>query len=133
MGQKLMEGGDIIKNSKRELLLAALLTSPTIRQAAASVNVPERTVYAWLSEPDFKADYEKQKRQAVTEAADYLKSRMNAAAQVVDSIMTDVTTPPNVRLNAASMIIKTGLRLVETGELIERLELLEAAIADNRR
>lgn len=122
-----------MKNSKRELLLSALLTNPTIKEAAASVGVPEATCYRWLREPDFSEEYKQRKRQAVAEASDYLQSRINAAAQIIDEIMNDTETPSQVRLNAAKTIVDTGFKVIEQKEILERIAALEALANDNGR
>ena len=115
-----------MKNSKRELLLSALLANPTVKQAAEACGLPETTVYNWLRKPDFEKEYETRKRQAVAEASDYLRSRINAATQIIDEIMSDTDIAPQVRLNAARTIIEMGYKIVEQGEIIARIEALEA-------
>ena len=122
-----------MKNSKRELLLSALLANPTVKEAAASVGVPETTAYNWLRKPDFAAEYRKRKRQAITEASDYLQSRINAATQIIDEIMNDHETPPQVRLNAAKTILETGYKIVEQSEIIDRIEALETLKDDKQQ
>jgi hypothetical protein len=90
-----------LKNSKRELLMAALLVNPTVREAAAAAGVPEATAYNMLREPVFADEYKQRKRQTVTEASDYIISKISAATRVIDEIMVDTGAPPQVRLNAA--------------------------------
>ena len=122
-----------MKNSKRELLLSALLTNPTIKEAALSVGIPETTAYSWLRKPDFAEEYKKRKRQAVSEASDYLQSRISAATKIIDDIMSDTETPPQVRLNAAKAIIDTSYKIIEQAEIIARIEALEAVNEDSGR
>ncbi|MCL2035437.1 MAG: hypothetical protein FWG94_12020 [Oscillospiraceae bacterium] len=119
-----------MKNSKRELLLSALLTSPTIKAAAESVGIPETTAYNWLRKPEFADEYKQRKRQAVAEASDYLQSRISAATQIVDGIMSDTAIAPQVRLNAAKTIIETAYKVIEQAEIIARIEALEALSDD---
>ena len=120
-----------MKNSKQELLLSALITTPTVREAAASVGIPETTAYNWLRKPDFAAEYKQRKRQAVSEASDYLQSRINEATSVILEIMNNTETSPQTRLNAAKMIIETGYKIIEQGEIIARIEALEAITGDS--
>jgi len=122
-----------MKNSKRELMLSALLTNPTVREAALVSGVPEQTLYGWLRKPDFMDEYKQRKRQVVAEASDYLQSQINAATQIITSIMNDTDTPPQVRLNAAKAIVETGYKIVEQAEIITRIEALEAVSSDNWR
>ena len=127
------KGGDYMKNSKHELLLSALLTNPTVKEAAASVGIPETTAYNWLRRDDFADAYKQRKRQAVAEASDYLQSRISAATRIIDEIMKDAETSPQVRLNAAKAIIDTGYKVIEQAEIIARIEALEAAADDSGR
>ena len=122
-----------MKSSKHELLLSALLTNPTVKEAAASVGVPEATCYRWLHDPAFSGEYKQRKRQTVTEASDYLRSRISAATQIIDGIMADAAIAPQVRLNAAKAIIDVGYKVIEQGEILERITALEALANDNER
>jgi hypothetical protein len=66
--------------------------------------------YDWIeSKPDFAAEYKRRKRQAVSEASDYLQSRISAATRIIDEIMNDADTPSQVRLNAAKVSYFTEL------------------------
>ena len=120
-----------MKSSKRELLLAALLVNPTVREAAASVGIPETTSYNHLRDPDFAQEYKQRKRQVVSEASSYLQLKISAATQIIDDLMTDNEVPPQVRLNAAKTIIDTAYKVIEQAEIIERIEALEAVSGDS--
>ena len=122
-----------MKNNKREMLLSALLTNPTVREAAEAAGIPETTAYNWLRREDFAEEYKQRKRQAVAEASDYLQSRMNAATQIITEIMNDADAPSQVRLNAAKAIVELGYKLVEQAEIIARIEALEAQTGDSGR
>ena len=122
-----------MKNSKHELLLSALLSCPTIKEAAISTGIPEATCYRWLRDPQFDAEYKSRKRQAIAEASAFLQSKISAATRIIDEIMNDILTPPQVRLNAAKAIIETGYRIIEQGEILERIAALEALANDNER
>ena len=115
-----------MKNAKREMIMAALLINPTVREAAIASGVPQSTIFNWLRDEGFNKEYNERKRQAVNEAGDFLQSKMTAAAMIIDELMHDVSTPPLVRLNAARAIIEMGLRVVEQREIIGRIEALEA-------
>jgi hypothetical protein len=122
-----------MKNAKRELLLTALLTSPTVREAAQSVGVPETTAYNWLRKPDFSAEYEQRKRQAVKEAGDFMQSKLGAAVMVLDEIMTDKEAPPPSRVSASKAIIDSAYKHIEQAQILERLEVLEANLGENKQ
>ena len=114
-----------MKNSKRELLLSALLTHATVREAAASVNIPETTAYNHLRDPEFNAEYRQRKRQAVAEASDFLQSRLNEAAQVTRALMNDKKMSGRTRLDAARTLLEYGFRAFNDSEILARIEALE--------
>ena len=118
-----------MKNNKRELLLSALLTHPTIKAAAIFASVPEATAYRWLRDPEFCEEYERRKKQAVEEAAVFLQIRISAATQIIDDIMSDTDIAPQTRLAAAKIILEKGFEIAVEQSIINRIELLEAAIA----
>ena len=123
-----------MKNSKRELILTALLSNPTVREASAAVGVPEQTIYSWLRKPEFKAEYEKRKRELMDDTRSYLQVRLQEANAVVFSIMHDSEAPSQTRLNAARTVFEYCAKLTEQADIISRLDALEAiANDDNRR
>jgi len=123
-----------MKNSKKELILSALLSNATIREASAAVGVPEATIYDWLRKPDFKIEYEKCKGELVDEARSRLQKRLQEATETVFEIMRDEIAPPQTRLNAARTTFEYALKLTEQAAILDRLDALEAAInEDNRR
>ena len=120
-----------MNSSKRELLLSALIANPTIKAAAASVGIPETTAYNWLRKPDFAEVYRQRKRQAVSEASDYLQSRISAAVRVIDGLMNDQRVSPRTRLDAARSIIEFGYKIVEQTEILDRIAALEVNMDDS--
>lgn len=116
-----------MKSPRREIIMTALLNSPTIREASKVCGVPERTIYTWLNKPDFKAEYEHRRGQLVQSAWDLLRGKLTEAIGVVSELMEDEGTPPQVRLNAARSVLEYSLRATEQLDLLPRLEALEAA------
>jgi len=133
--EKYINGVDVytVKNSKKEIVLAALLVNPTVREAAASVGIPETTAYNHLRDPEFATEYKQRKRQVVGEASDYLQSQLNAAAQVITGIMNDSKVSARTRLEAARAVMEFGYARFEQAEIIARIEALEASVDDTGR
>jgi predicted DNA-binding transcriptional regulator AlpA len=123
-----------MKNSKRELLLAALLSCATTREAAVKVGMSETAVYTWLKKEDFNAELERRRSELVTDTKNYLQSRLRETTDVVFTIMNDATAPQQTRLNAASEAFRNTLKLIETSDILARLDALEAITnIENRR
>jgi len=122
-----------LKNSKKEQLLSALLTHQTIKAAAKSVNLPESTAFRWLRDEEFSEEYRQRKRQMVAEASNFLQLKIGEAVRIIDGLMNSEKVSPRTRLDAARTILEFGYKAIEQGEIIERLELLEAEMTDTER
>lgn len=122
-----------MKNSKREIMLNALLTCPTVREASATTSISESTIYAWLKKDDFKAELDRRRGELVTDTKNYLQSRLRETTEVIFSIMNDTTAPPQTRLNAASEAFRNTIKLIEQADILNRLDALEAAINEDSR
>ena len=101
-----------MKNSKREILLNALISCLTIREAAAASGIPESTVYAWLKKEDFKAELNRRRTEVMKDTKNYLQSRLRETTDVIFTIMNDTAVPPQTRLNAASEAFRNTLKLI---------------------
>lgn len=110
-----------------DVILEALLTAGSARQAARRLGCSLSCVRDRLSKPTFKAKYEKAKADALGDAIDNLSIRLTTAVDVLAKVMTDSETAATVRVSAADAILRHGLRYVEQYEIVKRIEALEAA------
>jgi hypothetical protein len=110
---------------KQEQAVAALLTQPTLTQAAQAVNLSERTLRSWLSQPEFKEAYRTARRQVVEGAISILQQ---ATSEPVATLKSNLTAArPSDQIKAATAILEHSLRGLDVFDLIERVESLEAA------
>ena len=107
-----------------ELILASLLSTPTIRAAAAACGVSESVIYSRLKEPDFKDRYDRERREMLTQSAAALQTHLGAAIEAMGEIVSDKETNPQTRLNAAEAVIRNTLKLTERTDVLDRLERL---------
>jgi hypothetical protein len=137
-----MAGGHGEKLSrKKEQAIAALLVSPTLSIAAEKVGVHERTLFRWLKNEDFKAEYQRLRRECVTAATAKLQSAMGKAVDAMLEILEaeetrffqkdgEVTDSRDVvawgpRLGAAKTILEMGLKGLELEDIERRVSELE--------
>jgi len=120
-------------NSRRELLLNVLLVCPTVREAARVANCAESAIYAWLKKPDFKSELDMRRAEMVTDTKNYLQSRLRETTDVIFNIMNDSEASPQTRLNAASEAFRNTLKLIETSDILNRLDALEVAQNEDKR
>lgn len=116
-----------MQNSKKQQAMHALLSYPTIRDASKACGIAERTIYGYLSEPDFKAEYDAQRRKLVEAACGALQGRIGTAVDTIAELMDCPSVPPQVKLGAARAILEFGIKTVEILDIMPRLEALEEA------
>jgi len=110
---------------KSQEAIAALLTEPTIRDAAKTAGVGEKTLWRWLQDEDFCQSYREAKRQVVQQAVSRLQRITGEAVDVLRDVMADDTKPPSSRVAAARIVLDTALKFVELEDLEARVEALE--------
>lgn len=113
------------KQRQQDLFLSALLTQPTIAQAAQRAGISDATAGRWLKDPRFQARYADAKRQAFAEVLDYLQHSMLAAVMTLRSVMLDAQAKPTTKVLAAGKLLELGLRAHEVYTVEERLAALE--------
>jgi len=113
---------------KKRRLVAALLTSPSVRAAAQAADVSERTAWRWLSDDAVKAELRKRQDAILTELAAGLVADASEARGVLRSVMLDKASPRGVRVRAATVLLDAALRFAELVSMTDRLERLEAAV-----
>lgn len=115
--------------TRQHKALAALVSEPSIRKASETSGVPERTMYTWLKEPRFDAEFRAMRRDAVKQATARLQQASGYAVSVLCQLMTKETVHASIRLAAASKVLELAIKSVEIDDLAARLEALEAAYA----
>lgn len=116
-----------------EKILSALVATHTIAEAARAAGCSERTVYSRLADDDFRAEYEKRRRQTLDGACRALQSALTDAVDVLTSIMKESDTSPGTRVSAARSVIDYGVKLTELSDLAARVAALEAAAKEAGR
>jgi len=104
---------------RQDKVLSALLTTPTIAEAARTARVDEKTVRRYLQEPVFQAAHREGRRQLVDEALTMAAQGATGAMAVLRLIITDTKVPASTRVRAA-------LGLLDIAFQHQSLEALEA-------
>lgn len=113
---------------KQEIAITALLTAPTIQQAAKIAEVGESTLWRWLQIPEFEKAYRDAKKKTVSQAINRLQQITGEAVETLREIMNDKESPAHVRVTAAKTIIEQSIKAVEIEELVGRVEELEKLV-----
>ena len=111
---------------RQEAVALALASGQSIREAAASCDVGERTVKRWLTRPTFRRRVGELRGDMVDRALGRLADGMTEAADVLRQLLA--AEGESVRLGAARSLLELGVKLRESVELESRLAALEAAV-----
>ena len=98
------------RSRKQEILISALLTTPTVTEAATHAGVADATARRWLKDGNFQADYTAAKQQVVEQTISQLQRACCAAIGTLPHIMSDPAHPASVRVTAARSILETTLK-----------------------
>jgi predicted kinase len=89
------------KNTQKAL--AGLLNNSSVKDAALSSGLSEETIYRYLRDEDFRAEYEQAKRQVVENAVSALQQ---AANEAVETLRRNLTCDnPQAEIRAAQLIL----------------------------
>lgn len=102
-----------------EKIIAALLAYPTIRAAAAALNISEGTIYNRMNDIDFADKLNREKVLILEQCATAFQADMDKARSTLVSIMENEENSARDRIHAACSILKHGEAML--------------TIADNRR
>jgi hypothetical protein len=112
----------------QERAILALLTYPTIK-----AEIVERTLHTWIDEPAFNKALRKARRQAFQQAIAMCQRATPVAVQTLYKIVNDANTKPNVKVAAASAIMRFGRESIELDDLAGRIEALEASASQEKQ
>jgi AcrR family transcriptional regulator len=114
------------KETNKEKVLVALIETSSIRDAAMKTGISEPTIYRYLQDKEFLAEYRNARRQTVETAIAKMQS---AASEAVDRLKElQYTENPAVAARCAQIIFENSVKGLETTDILERLENLENAL-----
>ena len=120
------------KETNKEKVLAALIETSSVREAAKVSGISEATIYNYLRDSEFKDGYRNARRQTVESA---IAKMQNAASEAVDRLKElQHCENPAVASRCAQIIYESSVKGMETLDFLERLEALEnAAETENQK
>lgn len=115
---------------RREQLIAALLSQPTMEKAAASIGISVSTAYRIRKTQAFQEEYLRVRRELVLQAGARLQQGAGAASAVLLQTMVDRNTPPTCRVRASDRVLYHATKLVELEDQEVRLQRVEHLVAE---
>lgn len=111
-----------------ELVIAALISNPTVRAASAACGICETQIHARLRRPAFRKKYDAARRALLEQTTAYMQGVLSEAVNKMLDIMRDEDASPQTQLNAAEAVVRTCLKLTEQADIIAQLEEVKNAI-----
>ena len=96
-----------------EQIIAALLSSGTIKEAAAAVGLSERAVYDRMNGDGFSALYCSAKADVMRAAVVGINEHIHEAIDTIADIMHDRSNNPAIRLQAAQTLLNNAVKFSE--------------------
>ncbi len=116
---------------RRQLAIAALLSSPSIKVAAGVLGCSESSLYRLLRRPEFKAAYETAARSVTQAAVGQLQgATLEAVGVLRNALAADMTAD---RIRAATVILDRAFQAVELAEVQAKLREVEQMLVEARR
>ncbi|MBI1354349.1 MAG: hypothetical protein GC160_08380 [Acidobacteria bacterium] len=91
---------------RQEQALRALVVYPSVRAAAQAVHVPERTVYRWMAQREFRAKLEEAEDDPLGATRARTNHLSGEALSVLQEIMKDRTAETAARIQAATTFLR---------------------------
>ncbi len=113
---------------KKHDVIAALLSSGTMKAAAEQAGIAESTLWRWSKLQEFKQAYKEARREAVGAAIAHLQQTAADAVKCLRDVMTDDEAPANARVSAARSVLEISMKAIELEDLEERLSELETLL-----
>lgn len=94
-----------------EKLIAALISTPTVREAAKQAGVSESAVYKKLRNYTFRTELSKQRALLLEDVRTAIQAHLMEAVTAIGEIITNKETAPQTRLNACECLVRLSFKL----------------------
>ena len=111
--------------AKQEQALQAVISHPTLKEAALAAGISETTLWRYMQDKAFARRLREARRDAVNHAVTRLQRASSDAVTVLDDLMKSDKAPASARISAARTVLDYAIRAAETEGLRARIEELE--------
>ena len=114
---------------KQEKFIMALMATNTTEEAYKQAGIAQSTAYSYLSDPSFKEEYRRVRRETMHQVTSKLQQSALTAVMTLLDVMTDVeNSTPSARVQASRVVLENAYRGIELEDLQERIEKLESTL-----
>jgi hypothetical protein len=110
--------------AKQQKAIEALLSEPSIRQAAVLAGLGEKTIRRWLRCPEFSRAYQEARQQVFADALSDLRAATRDSVDALRKAVREETGA--LRVKAATTVLELSIRSAETLDFENRLKRLES-------
>ena len=115
-----------------ERLLALLIEHGSVTRVSKIAGLSRNAIYMRLRQnEDFRTKYEEAKNAVLQDACGAISTKLETAAAVLYDVATNDRAAVTVRVSAADSLLRHGLRYIEQGEILKRLDALEQAMNES--
>lgn len=117
--------------NRKKKVLAALIQSPTIKEAATTSGVGYTTIRDWLrNDTEFIAAYKSAVDQVMDDAIFQARQNLSPALTALRKIIQDDEQNGAVVAQASRTVLEFGLKMTERADLIDRLNKIEKTLEE---
>ena len=102
-----------------------MLTCQTQKEAAEAAGITTRTMRAYMTEKEFRREYQRRLGAIVEDAARQARQALNPAFEALREVVENPVERSSARIAAARAILEFTARYVELTDVIARIERLE--------
>jgi phage terminase small subunit len=117
-------------NARQRRAIPFIVASPTITEGVNKAGLNPKTFYQWLKQPEFKAEFNRQRNEIAEEAFRTLESSLTKAVNALTGLLD--TDDNRLKRLVCNDIIDHILQRKEIEDLDKRLTAIEQRLADNR-
>ena len=103
-----------------------ILASKNITEGVKKAGIKRETYYQWIREPEFKAEFTRQRREVIDLALHDLKTSASEAVSVLRGLLK--AEGESVRFRAAQAILDNVIKSIEIENIEKRLDVLERRV-----
>jgi hypothetical protein len=118
---------------KQQRAIFALLSEPTLEDAARQAGIQRSTLWRWLQDSAFRSFYMQARRLAVQRAIARTQAVTCEAVETLREVMNNPASRGSERVAAAKAIIDYAFKGIELEDLAQRLEAVEMVLAKGGR
>lgn len=105
--------------------MQALLTSRTVKEAAAKAGTTDNTIRRYMKNPEFVTIYKERVSEIMEAATRNLQQNFNAAIDRLGRIVADDEESGTNQIAAARALLDYGLKFTEFNDILSELETAE--------